>query len=280
MFERWMRLVREADGGAGGADTTTTTTATSEAPAPPSYLYALGSDERPDFVPETFWNAEAGGVRVDELGKAYSQLQARFSQKNDALKAEALAEARKDAPEKPDDYVIAVDKSLVPPGYEVGDFDPASPLMAEARGVLHRLGATQADMDTLVKAYIGETFAKLPNLEAERAALGENAEERLTDVQRKLAAMVTAEDERGALLQMTATASGVKALETLLSRLGQSGVTGLPGGGAPAVMTPAEMSAAIGDPNYNNAVLGRELRERVAAARAAGVRPAGYTPRF
>lgn len=278
MFERWMRLAREADGQAGGAEAPAGTTEASA--APPSYLYAVGTDERPEFVPETFWNAEAKGVRVDELGKAYGQLQARFGQKNDALKAELVAELRKDAPKTADEYVIAVDKSLVPEGYETGDFDPASPLMAEARGVLHKLGATQADMDKLVAAYIGETFAKLPNLEAERVALGENAAERLTDVQRKLAAMVTAEDERGALLQMTATAAGVKALETLLSRLGQTGVVGLPGGAVAGVMTPAEMTAALSDPKYNNSVLGVELRERVAQARAAGVRAQGYSSRF
>lgn len=251
-----------------------------ETPPAPNWLYAPGLDERPDTVPETFWDAEAKAVRVDALGKSYAELQGRFGQKNDVLKAELLADLRKDAPETPEAYKIELDRSLIPAGYEAGDFDPASPLMAEARQVLHKLGATQDDMTKLVAAYMGETFARLPDLTAERAKLGEGADGRLRDVQAKLGVLVTEEDERGALLQMTATASGVKALERILARVSDASIPSMPGAAQGGVMTSDEMTQAMSHPDYSNSQKGQSLRARVEAALAAGVKPTGYKPRF
>ena len=53
--------------------------ATSVADETPSETTATVDEVRPDYVPEKFWDAGAGAVRVEMLAKSYAELERRFS---------------------------------------------------------------------------------------------------------------------------------------------------------------------------------------------------------
>jgi len=75
---------------------------------------ALGGDKtaRPDGVPEKFWDAEAGALRVDALLKSYLELERRMSQRIAPPDAAAPEEDRlrfrraMGVPDAPEDYAI------------------------------------------------------------------------------------------------------------------------------------------------------------------------------
>lgn len=57
--------------------------------------------KRPDHIPEKFWDAEKGTVRIDELAKSYSELEKNFSKPKDP--ADKPADTPKANEEKPKD---------------------------------------------------------------------------------------------------------------------------------------------------------------------------------
>jgi hypothetical protein len=73
------------------------------APAPESQSDGdKGGDAvtRPEYVPENFWDAEKGEVKVEDLAKAHTDLGARFSKGKDGLRSEIEADITKELTEK------------------------------------------------------------------------------------------------------------------------------------------------------------------------------------
>ncbi|WP_027285768.1 capsid assembly protein [Rubritepida flocculans] len=84
-----------------------------------------GAKPRPGDVPEKFWDAERGELRVDALLKSYRELERRLSQRLAPPGPDADEEERRrwreihDIPDSPEDYQIEVRHALTSPDLEV-----------------------------------------------------------------------------------------------------------------------------------------------------------------
>lgn len=103
---------------------TTTETQTQQPPEAPS------TNQRPEYIPEKFWDAQKGEAKIDQLAISYANLEKAFSSKSQAPKkpgadatpeqqAQYFADLRKltGAPEKPEDYGLKAPDKL-PEGVE------------------------------------------------------------------------------------------------------------------------------------------------------------------
>jgi hypothetical protein len=244
------------------------------AAAAPDFYYKV--EARPDFVPETFFEADKG-ISVEKLAKSYRELQGRFGQKNDALKAELLKELRKDTPATPEDFALEFDASLLPEGYTAKDIPSDDPMLKAARTVLHRLGGTQADMKELAGAFIQWQTSAIPSIAAEKAKLGEGADERIAQVDAWLARSLP-EKHYASLMGAVQTAGALEAIEAIMRRATGGGIpagTGGVGAAAALPMTPQEAMQIVSDPAYNTPA-GAELRAKFSAFVRAGGRLPGY----
>jgi hypothetical protein len=263
MMTRWRYpFVHEAEG-------VTAPQPAAETPAPSPFL--LAAAERPDWLEESFYDAEGKGIRVDALGTSYRELRGKMSQKTDALRAEIEASRREGVPEKPEGYELSVPEEVVPAGFEArlpGDDDP---LVAETRAVLHELGAKPEQFQRLVGALIKSQVAGLPDIAAEKAKMGEGAPERIAAVDAWLAKSL-GEAEYHAVASGMTTAAGILAMEKLMKMAGTTpGVTGGGnGGGGSAIPTKAEAKALMASPDYFHPEKGAEARAKVDAFMAAG----------
>ena len=66
--------------------------------------------ERPEHIPEKFWNAETGEVKTEDLAKSYINLEKFSTVKKDEMRDELLAEieaeAKEGLPEEPSGYKL------------------------------------------------------------------------------------------------------------------------------------------------------------------------------
>jgi hypothetical protein len=264
LLQRFMRAP-DGDGGAPPA----AADAAASSPAAPDFLYAAA--ERPDFVPETFYDAEKKAIRVDALARSYGQLHSKLGERAEKAKAEALAELRKGAPEKPEDYAWTPDGSKVPEFAKAlvpADTDPA---VVAARQVLHRLGAKSEDYAAIMDGFMASQLAAIPDPAAEKAKLGDGAGQRIQHVEAWLNKSLGAE-LAGALAGVVGQAEVFLAVEKLSQMFDASagGVSGLPGGGSQQKSWD-DISQVMAQPAYRHPTPeGDKLREEVRAWFAAG----------
>lgn len=253
-------------GGGGGGEPAAGAPAGTDAPAAPAapdWLHAAA--ERPEWLPETFYDAERKGIRVDALAQSYRELQGRFGQKNETLKAELLRELRAGVPETPEGYGFEIPKELVPEGFEVRQPPADDPMLAEARKVMHELGAKPEQWQRLIGAFVRWQVAQAPDLEAEKQKIGEGAEQRIAAVDMWLAKQLP-EDHYRALMAAATSAPFVLALEALMRKAtgGAGGglPAGLPGGGE-GQMTGEKAREYMRHPDYNHPEKGEPMRRAV-----------------
>lgn len=132
------------------AATTTETTATPIESAP-------STNQRPDFIPEKFWDAQKGEAKLDQLAISYANLEKAFSSKSQAPKkpgadaspedqAKYFADLRKftGAPEKPEDYGLKAPDKL-PEGVEWN-----AELAGKAASIAHKYSVPPEALQELI----------------------------------------------------------------------------------------------------------------------------------
>ena len=113
--------------------------------------------ERPQYIPEKFWDAQKGEPKIDQLGASYLQLEKAFSSKSQAPKkpgadatpedqAKYFAELRKytGAPEKPEDYGLKAPDNL-PEGVEWN-----AELAGKAASIAHKYSVPPEALQELI----------------------------------------------------------------------------------------------------------------------------------
>lgn len=159
---------------------------------------------RPEGLPDQFWDAEKG-LKVGDLAAAIRE------------HTERLA----DVPAKPEDYDLALSDAVkVPEGFDV-QIDKADPFFAEVTAAAHEAGVPKAAFQKFVDAYAKAQIANqnkfVEDFKAERAKLGEpdKVKARLDAISNFAATNLPTEQAK-ALLELTDTAEGVKAVEALI----------------------------------------------------------------
>lgn len=165
--------------------------------------------QRPEHVPEKFW--KDGKLAVDDVLKSYSELESWKNTKTEELMKQLDAERIKARPESADKYEVQPIE-----GIEMEDLK-AHPSFQWWRDMAFELGLPTDKFNDGINQIVG-IMMQGPDIEAEKAQLGENADARLHAVS-AWAQKTFADPEEFQLVQvMGSTATGIKMLERLMGR--------------------------------------------------------------
>lgn len=212
-------------------------------PAKEAEKAAMTAPVRPDWLPETHWDATAG-FKADAIKADYDRLNQLA-----AFKAEADIRLQ-GVPEKPDGYKIALDGFEAPEGVSVA-IDENHPMAGPAKSFAHKWQLPQEAMNELVKmqaGYVVETAKSFnEEMKAERVKLGDKADARIAAVE---TALVGRLGETGkALSGLLVSAAAVEGFEALLRTTAAAGPGVVNGSAKPVVdmsgMSPTAKFAAI-----------------------------------
>ena len=170
--------------------------------------------ERPEWLPEKFKSPE-------DLASSYTALEQKLGAGQDELRNQIIQEfeqaAYENRPESVGDYTIPdmIDESLA-------NDNPLFKWWAEHS---FENAYSQEEFEAGISKYAEFIQAQQPDLEAERAALGENADARIEAVD--LWANKFFPDELSdAVLEIGSTSKGIQALEFIMSKLGDTAMSG------------------------------------------------------
>lgn len=202
------------EGGEAAADAAT---------AAPDAAAAAGSapakPERPDYVPEKFWDGDAGAARLEDFGKSYAELE------------RERGERTKRVPEK---YQVPASFK----GFEI----PANHLKA-VEDLARAESYSQQGFEQLALIAFGDPGAARKELEA---AFGDKTDETL-EACRLFAS--TMGDHEEAVRQLVSTPAGVKLLDAWRLASVEKGLPGAGGEGG-GRKTEADLKKLMADPSY------------------------------
>jgi hypothetical protein len=187
--------------------------------------------ERPDYIPENFWDAEKG-FKSDDLNALVA-----FKAEHDANLAQV--------PESADKYEVKLPKDFkLPDGFKLPEgqetvIDANDPRVEAARAYAHANQFSQSQFEGLIalgaQADIAEMTKLSAAVEEQRTQLGSKSQERINAVTSWLGAKLGGE-LANALAPMMFTAKSVEAFEAIM-RLNRGDVPGTPGAGRDAGRT-------------------------------------------
>ena len=209
----------------------------SATPPTPNPAPIPAASARPEYVPESFWDATAGKVKDD---KAFST----FVSEHVAFKA-AEDSKRLTLPQTADAYKVELPADFKPPEGVKFEFKADDPLLGQARTIAHQLGIPQEGFSKLLGLYAGAQVASQQQIAqartAEVAKLGATGPARVAAVTTWAKAILG--DTGGAQFAARMfTASDVENAEKLITRFSTQGAgsfratgrEGDPGGRLPA----------------------------------------------
>lgn len=193
---------------------------------------------RPEYIAEKFWDPDAGSVRVESLAQAHADLEKmsrrRFEEMNRDERAELYntlgfdpekvleSDLRQkwendrlaDRPENASDYSFDAKEAGIPDTVEF-DATADDPMLNWWRQFSHDQGFTNDQFGQGVAMWLNTLAGMQPDIEAERAKLGDNADARLDQAVSYLKKAGLDEAETQAIEDVVKTAAGVSALEKL-----------------------------------------------------------------
>jgi len=194
-------------------------------------VVTAAAPERPAWLPESYWDAEANAPKGDDLA-------ARLTRADELEAAEA---ARKDGvPASAADYKLDLPENVVgldgQPVRLIAD-DPAT---KEAQALAAELGLNQEAFTKLVAFHAGQILqgqkqqadAYQAEMTAELAKLGANGKARIEAVSASLNQHLG--DKAQAVLDLMATADAVEGLEALIAKASNPAISAQPQGEAEA----------------------------------------------
>lgn len=174
--------------------------------------------QRPENVPEKFWNAETGQVRTDDLLKSNAHLEQFVGGKKEELRDEIINELS--------DEAIAE----APETYEWAEL-PENITVEEAQDseigkwwVDHckENAYSQEEFQRGINAYFDHVYSQTPNADEEFAKLGENGEARLDAIEKWLDVAYAPDTTEYLIKRLGQDSVGVEFLETLMENNKQS----------------------------------------------------------
>lgn len=195
---------------------------------------AEGGDNRPDWLLPKYKS-------VEDQAKAYNDMFRNFSKKTEDLRKDVLADAVKEygktvgVPDDPQDY--AYPEGWTPPDEEVD-------------ATLRQWAKDHNISPEGFQKLIGEVWAKTqPDPVAEMALLGDQAQERISSVNRWLTKNLD-EKHYGTLQRLMTTAGGVELIESLMELTGEAGFSPDAGRAAGPTLTREAIRTMQADPKF------------------------------
>lgn len=190
---------------------------TPEAAPVASVAPASAAPQRPEGLPDAYWD-DAAGVKPE----AFARL----------AELEAAETARRETvPAEPTGYKLEPSEPVLAPDGQPVTFDANDPLAQAMTGVFHKHGATQAMVADALKAFaeleMAGAKAQTEAVQAEIAKLGPEHGKRVAAVSNALTASAGAEKAR-ALLDKLSDAASFEALEALAHKVAAPAVAAAP----------------------------------------------------
>ena len=169
--------------------------------------------ERPEFVPEKFWNEETGEVKLEEAMHSYNNAEQLISGKEEAweerIKAKLDLQAKESMPESPDKYELpelldGINEEMV----------EANPITESFRKFAHENNLSNDQFKSVVNMYLDKlVYPQQKAFEEESKKLGDNGAERLDAVNNFVSSRFTPEETQLIQYTLGTTALGVDILE-------------------------------------------------------------------
>lgn len=157
--------------------------------------------QRPEDVPEKFWDAEKKEVKNDAVLTSYLELEKQFGSFTGA----------------PDEYIAALSDELKEQGVELADEDP---MIETAKEFAKEVGMNQDGFSKLMNLYgmveLAKKTADQEAIAADIASLGDNADRRLNNLTQWANKNLGADMQEG-FKDLAVGADAVKALEQIVS---------------------------------------------------------------
>jgi len=179
--------------------------------------------ERPEIIPEKFWDTETGEINLEDMAKSYAHLEKFATGKKEDMReaviAELTEEARSNAPAEAKDYELP---KLVEGLNE--EMVESNPLTGWWRGKCHEMGLGQEEFQDGINQYIDAFMSNQPDLESEAQKLGENVNDRLTAVNAWAQKNFPPEQYEYLSATLGTSADGIETLESIMEMVNSTGV--------------------------------------------------------
>ncbi len=208
-------------------------------------------NQRPDNVPEQFWDAEKGEIKIDALLKSQADSRKAYE---DLKKQQGNKKGT--TVEKAEDYVFEnSDEVKAVLGHELEKDDPALGLFAN---IAHKLGLTQEQYQEGVATFLTGAKEFMPasiSIEDEMKKLGENGDAVMKSVlnwgEQLKDNGLWSEDELEEIVIMGSTATGLSALNKLREHFGGEKVIPLNAGASGELPSKEELYKAVASKEYD-----------------------------
>lgn len=196
--------------------------------------------DRPEWLPEKFKSPE-------DMASSYSELESKLGQGESALREKIVAELETEAyanrPATAGDYAIpeVIDEELA----------TDNALFQWWANHAHENGYSQEEFEDGINQYAAALEAMGPDLEAEKTALGDNADARIEAVE-LWANKFFPEEFNDVIIGIGQSAKGIEALEFLMSNMQQASVS--PDGQPASRVSEDDLRSMMQDPRYWNPV--------------------------
>lgn len=162
--------------------------------------------ERPEHVPEKFWNDETKTTNHDDVLKSYNELSGKFGSFTGA----------------PEAYEFKLNDDLTERGLNL---DMDNPLISTFQEKALAAGMNQDMANEMVNMFVENQLAdsilaqesETARVADEMGKLGDNAQQRVSNIENWAQANLN-EEERDGLIEMATTAGAVKAIEGLIAK--------------------------------------------------------------
>lgn len=202
--------------------------------------------ERPEYIPEKFWDTDAGEVKIDDLAKSYINLEKFSTGKKDEMRESILAELESEAREEvPETYELP---KLVEGITE--DMVRENPMTTWWEQKCKDLALPQEMFEEGVNTWIDTIMNSGPNLDDEMGKLGENAKARIDAVTDFAQSNFPPEEFEVIANMIGSSATGISALERIMdmqkSNIGRSAQVAQP----ERELTVSDVKQMMNDPRY------------------------------
>tara|TARA_R100000152_G_C6781207_1_gene215228 strand:+ start:3893 stop:4660 length:768 start_codon:yes stop_codon:yes gene_type:complete len=168
--------------------------------------------ERPEHIPEKFWNAETGELRQDDMIKSYNNLEKFATGKKDEMREAVLAELKGEADE------LAPEKYELPKLVEgiTEEMVRENPMTEWWEEKCKEYGLSQDQYEEGVNKWIDIIMNAGPDLDGEMEKLGENARDRLDAVTNYAKSQFPPEEFELIANTLGTSATGISVLERIM----------------------------------------------------------------
>ena len=169
--------------------------------------------EKPEYVPDKFWNKDLNEINVEELSSSYNSLEKKLGARTDELSKQVREDIEKEKRAKvPENYEIA--KPELEEGVDV-DINADMPLLQWWQKTAKDNGLTQEQFNEGINAFVNNEVSALPSVEEEKKSLGDNATARI-EAAELWSKKNLSTDAYETMSKIASSANGVKLIEEIM----------------------------------------------------------------